>query len=111
VKWVHFGSKNKLRSIVCNSLAYISHHDQLRNIYMHLGRWKHNFLSQQFTTMASVKLTDTPKKKAKFLKPNQIPKLYWTVTVMNLNMTTMKLWMMSKFTVMGLECDYRRVLD
>jgi hypothetical protein len=38
-------------------------------------------------------LIDLPEKKAKFLKPDQYLKLHQTVTVMNLNMITMKLWM------------------
>jgi hypothetical protein len=44
-------------------------------VRVYKGRWKHNFLSQQFTTMASTKLTETPIKKAKLLKPDQIPRV------------------------------------
>jgi hypothetical protein len=43
--------------------------------------------------MTFTKLIEPPKKKAKFLKPEQIPE-YWTLIVRNLIITTIELWMM-----------------
>jgi hypothetical protein len=37
------------------------------------GRPKQNFLSQQFTALASAKLTEPLKRKARFMKPDLIP--------------------------------------
>jgi hypothetical protein len=44
--------------------------------------------------MASTKLTEPPKKKAKFLNPDQILK-YWTVVMRDLKMTTVELWIVN----------------